>query len=138
MEKISGNNSDKIEMLEYWENGLSKTDLVTEAIIKVEQITGSILLFSRSDDQVWTSSQMADMIESRLMNNSFEYSFQNIKYENTGHLISTNPDDALSYRTGKIKINGKEYEYEFGGTYEGDYKAKQNAKIKLMTFIEKM
>lgn len=138
MEKISGNNSDKIEMLAYWENGLSKTDLVNKAFIKVEQITGPILLFSGTDDKVWPSSDMADMIEKRLENNSFEYPFQSIKYENAGHFISTNPDDYSSYRTGKIKISGKEYKYEFGGTDEGDYKAKQDARIELMKFIEKI
>lgn len=138
MEKISGNASDKIEMIGYWENGLSKTDLVNKAYIKVEQITGPILLFSGIDDKVWPSSQMADMIEIRLENNSFEYSFQNIKYENAGHFISTNPDDDSSYRTGIININGKEYKYEFGGTDDGDFRAKQDARIELMKFIEKI
>ena len=61
MEKISGNNSDKIEMIVYWESGLSKTDLGNEAFIKVEQITGPVLLFSGIDDKVWPSSDMADI-----------------------------------------------------------------------------
>lgn len=138
MEKLSGNNSNKIKMLAYWESGLSKTELVNKAIIKVEQIKGPVLLFSGNDDKVWPSSQMADMIERRLENNSLQYSFQNIKYEDAGHFISTNPDDNSSYRKGKIKIKGKEYEYEFGGTDEGDYTAKQDAKIKLMKFMEKI
>lgn len=138
MKKLSVNSLGKVEMLAYWKNGLLKTDLVNKAFIKVERITGPILLFSGIDDKVWPSSQMADMIEVRLENNSFEYSFQNIKYENAGHFISTNPDDDSSYRTGKIRINEKEYEYEFGGTDDGDYRAKQDARIELMKFIEKI
>ena len=138
MEKMSGNNSDKIETIAYWKNGLSKTDLVHKASIKVEEISGPILLFSGIDDKVWPSSQMADMIAARLENNNFKHSFQNIKYENAGHLISNNPDDDLGYRIGTLNINGKEYKHEFGGTDDGDFKAKQDARIKLMKFLEKI
>ncbi|MCH2083243.1 MAG: hypothetical protein MK226_12695 [Saprospiraceae bacterium] len=138
MEKITGNDSDQIQMLAYWENGLSKTDLVHNALIKVERISGPILLFSGKDDKVWPAAQMADMIQERLETNSFTYPFQNIKYENAGHFISSNPDDRSSYRTGTIIINGKEYQYEFGGTEEGDYQAKQDARIALMKFIEEI
>ena len=41
-------------------------------------------------------------------------------------------------RTGIININGKDYEFEYGGTNEGDYKAKQDAKMKLLYFIENL
>ena len=138
MNKITGNESNKIRMVEYWKKGLQKTDFIEQAAIKVEKINGPILLFSGHDDQVWPSSIMADMIEKRLEANSFKYSFQNIKYENAGHLISSNPDDNTSYRTGTINISGKNYEYEFGGNDDGDFKAKQDAKMKLMEFLEKI
>lgn len=138
MDKIKGNESKKIDLLEYWNNGLTKTEFITQAAIKVENINGPILLFSGNDDKVWPSSIMADMIQKRLEDYSFMYSFQNIKYDNAGHLISNNPDDDSSYRTGRINIDGKDYEYEFGGNDIGDFKAKQNAKIKLMEFIQKI
>ncbi len=138
MDKISVNDSGKIKMVEYWKNGLSKTDLVNKATIKAEKINGPILLFSGSDDKVWPSSIMADMIEKRLKENNFKHSFQNIKYKNAGHLISNNPEGNSNFRTGTININGKDYEYEFGGTNDGDFKAKKDAKIKLIEFIEKI
>lgn len=138
MDKISGNQLNSINMLEYWNKGLQKADFIGPAAIKVEKINGPILLFSGKDDQVWPSSIMADMIEKRLETNTFEHSFQNIKYENAGHLISSNPDDNTSYRTGTINISGKDYEYEYGGNDEGDFKAKRDAKLKLMEFLEKI
>lgn len=138
MNKISGNNSNKIITYEYWKNGLSKTDFVKKAHIKVEKINGPIILFSGEDDKVWPSSIMADMIESRLMENNFQYSFQNLKYKNSGHLISTNPETNSNSRTGIMNIKGKGYEYEFGGTNKGDSIAKVNAKIKLMEFLKKI
>lgn len=138
MEKITANESDKIEMIEYWKKGLSKEELVNHATIKTEKINGPILLFSGIDDKVWPSSLMADMIQENLKENNFKYSIQNIKYENAGHLISRRPEENSSSRTAIININGKDYEYEFGGTNEGDFKAKKDAKVKLMEFIEKI
>ena len=138
MDKISGTDSDKIETLEYWKRGLAKTDYVTQATIKVEKINGPILLFSGLDDMVWPSSLMADMIEQRIKESNFKNAFQSIKYEKAGHLISSNPEMNSDYRTGKMNINGKDYEFEFGGTKEGDQKAKQDAKIRLFEFIEKL
>lgn len=137
MDKISGNDSNKIETLAYWESGLAKTDYATQATIKVENINGPILLFSGKDDKVWPSSVMADMIEYRIKKDSFQYSFQNIKYENAGHLISGNPESNDDYRTGIMKINAKDYEFEYGGTTEGDKKAKQDAKMRFLDFMEK-
>ena len=138
MDKISGSDSDKIETLEYWKSGLDKTDYVTQATIKVEKINGPILLFSGLDDMVWPSALMADMIEQRIKESDFNNSFQSIKYEKAGHLISSNPEMNSDYRTGKMNINGKDYEFEFGGTKEGDQKAKQDAKMRLFEFIENL
>jgi len=135
MEKISGNKSGKVEMIDYWEKGLSKTDVVENAYIKVELITGPILLFSGIDDKVWPSAKMADMIEKRLEENNFTYPLKNVQYENAGHLISRNPEQKTDLRTGKINLGGREFEYEFGGTDDGDYKAKKDAKMKLMEFL---
>lgn len=136
MEKISGNDSNKIEFIEYWKNGLAQTDDVALATIRVEKTNGPILLFSGNDDLVWPSSLMADMIEQRIAESNFKHSFQNIKYENAGHLISTNPEINSGIRTRNISIDGKDYEFEYGGTTEGDRKAKQDATIRLMEFIK--
>jgi len=138
MDKISGNDSDKVETIEYWKSGLAKTELGTRAAIKAENINGPILLFSGKDDKVWPSAFMADMIEERINENNFKFSFESIKYENAGHLISSNPERTSEIRTGIMNIDGKDYEYEYGGTNEGDYKAKKDSAIRLMEFIEKL
>lgn len=138
MEKISGNDTNKIQTLDYWMAGLNKSDDVSNASIKVENIAGPILLLSGKDDQVWPSSIMADMIEKRINESNFEHGFQNIKYENAGHLISSHPDINSNTTTGTMKINGKDYEFELGGTFEGNKKAKQDAKDRIMEFIEKL
>lgn len=138
MEKISGSDSNIINTLVYWNEGLNKIDYVDKAIIKVEKINGPILLLSGKDDKVWPSTLMANMLEERIKENNFKYYFENIQYEEAGHLISSNPDASSEERTGNININGKDYEFEFGGTFEGDRKAKQDARIRVLEFIEKM
>lgn len=140
MEKISGNNSDKINTLEYWKTGLEKQEHVRNAAIKVERISGPILLFSGKDDKVWPAALMADMIEKRIKDHDFKHAFYNIQYENAGHLISRNPDSDsdTSERTGKLTIQDKEYEFAFGGTMEGDNKAKKLAKIKVFELINSL
>jgi len=138
MKKIKGSESEVVNMLDYWEKGLKKIDYIEKASIKVEQIKGSILLISGNDDKVWPSSKMADMIEKRLKDNRFEFLFKNFKYDNAGHSISNNPDSKSSYQTNTITIDGKKYKYEFGGTVEGNFKAKQNARCELMKFLKEI
>lgn len=135
MKKISGNDSNKINMLAYWEEGLANTDVVNNAIIKVERIAGPVVLFSGLDDKVWPSAKMADMIAKRLKENDFKYPVKNIQYENAGHLISSNPAQKSNERIGTIGIDGKKYEYLYGGTTEGDFKAKKDAKTHLIQFL---
>ena len=138
MEKISGNNTTKIQTLTYWINGLAKTNHVEKASIRVEEIEGPILLFSGTDDKIWPAAYMADMIEKRIKETNFKYQFQNIKYENAGHLISTHPNINSDIKTGSMTIDGKEYEFEFGGTSAGDTKAKKDARDKLFAFLEQL
>lgn len=138
MNKASGSNSGKIETLAYWKSGLAKTDDVMQATIKVEKTNGPVLLFSGKDDKVWPSSLMANMIEQRIKESNFQHSFLNIQYEEAGHLISSHPEINSDIKTGTININGKNYEYDNGGTMEGDKKAKQDAKIRVMEFLEKL
>ena len=138
MDRLSGGNSDTIETLNYWKNGLAKADYVSKAHIKVENINGPVLLFSGINDKVWPSAFMADMLEERIEQSDYKFSFQNIKYENSGHLISGHPEIQSDIRTGILKISGKSYEFEQGGTSSGDSIAKQDAKIRLLDLLEKI
>lgn len=136
MEKIKADSSNQIDMLGYWEKGLSQSSSVETATIPVENINGPILLISGNDDQVWPSAKMADMIEKRLKENAFAFTCLNLKYDNSGHSISGNPDDNTAYGPGYVRIGDQDYEYAFGGDAEGDFKAKQDARNQLMEFLK--
>lgn len=135
MNKIVGNNLNKITTLDYWKSGLEKEDKVNLASIKVEQINGPILLLSGKADKVWPSAYMADKIEQRIKEHNFQHSFQNIQYDNAGHLISANPEVSSTSRVGNMTIDGKDYEFEYGGTNEGDHAARQAAKSEVIEFM---
>ena len=140
MEKLKGSTKEKLDLLTYWNSGLGKSEFQESAAIKVERINGPILLFSGKDDAVWPSVKMANRIEQRLEINDFAYSFQNIQYENAGHLISRNPenDNDTKERFGKMRLDGKDYTFSFGGTQEGDNLAKKDAKKKVILFLERL
>jgi hypothetical protein len=140
MDKLKGEESEELDLLRYWNSGLNKSEYLESASIKVENINGPILLFSGKNDSVWPSAEMANSIEQRLEANNFAYSVQNIQYENAGHLISRNPenDNDTKARTEKMKLDGKDYSFSFGGTQEGDNLAKKDAKTKVFTFLESL
>lgn len=78
------------------------------------------------------------MIENRIKNSHFNFEFENIKYENAGHLISSNPNVPPSMRQGKMEIGGKSYDYNFGGTENGDMAAQKDASIRVFKFLSKI
>ena len=136
MEKLKAGESDKLNTLAYWSEGLTDSAALANAIIPIEKIKGPVLLLSGKDDKVWPSAQMADMLEARSKALSFAYPFENIQYENAGHLISTNPNQKEGPREGNMDIKGKSYSFEFGGSAEGDYQAKQDAIQRVWRFLE--
>ncbi len=140
MDKLKGGDSENLDLLAYWDAGLNKSEYLETASIKVENINGPVLLLSGKNDKVWPSAAMANNIEQRLKVNSFNFSVQNIQYENAGHLISRNPenDTDTEDREGSMKLEGKEYFFEFGGTQAGDNLAKKDAKTRVFAFLESL
>lgn len=138
MDKLKGTSSSTIETLSYWKKGLSDSAAVFNAAIKVENINGAILLLSGADDEVWPSAMMSDMIEKRIKMNNFNFEFENIKYGNAGHLISSNPNNPSLMRQGKMEIEGKSYDFNFGGTESGDMEAQKDAAQRVFKFLSKL
>ena len=68
-----------------YELGLADEAAVQRAVIPVEQIQGAILLVSGSDDQVWPSAVMAEVIVERLRAHDFPYPYQHLEFEGAGH-----------------------------------------------------
>jgi pimeloyl-ACP methyl ester carboxylesterase len=148
MEKIKGNETNKIETLSYWNKGLDDTLQVRKAAIKVERIGGPILLITPVDDKVWPSVRMSDMIMKRREENNFRFKYENIKYENAGHTVMSQkyrsmanfPFNLLSVTEdkGTMKIGDKVYEFEYGGTPEGNLAGQIDSRERIMEFLNKL
>ena len=78
------------------------------------------------------------MIENRINDSPSNFAVENIQYENAGHLVSGNPNFAATMRSGKMMINGRSYDFGFGGTAAGDMAAQKDASKRVFRFLSKL
>lgn len=135
MEKIKGGNEDTIDGLAYWNSGLDDTLQVNNSAIQVEKISGPILLLTPTDDQLWPSHRMSEMIVSRLRKYDFQYKVQNIKYEHAGHRLRLPLHKALTAEQIDIEIDGKKYGCNLGGTPWGNFQAQLDSREAVDDFV---
>lgn len=135
MEKINGNETNQLETLSYWNAGLDDSLKVSKAAIQVERIGGPILLITPVDDKVWPSFRMSEMIMNRLDDHDFKFNYENITYENAGHTISAQYSKSYTAEKGTMMVDGKEYEYAFGGTPSGTLAAQIDSRKRIMDFV---
>ncbi len=133
MPKIKGGKGTEIKTMPYWQKGLADSSKVKKALVKAENISGPILLISGKDDQVWPAAQMADILEKHLKSKDSKPKFQNIQYENAGHLISAKPGTFIP--SGFMDINGKKYKFDFGGTRKGNISSQKKALQNIMDYV---
>jgi uncharacterized protein len=137
MKKVKGGESETLDGLTYWNSGLDDTVQVEKSMIKVENIEGPILMITPSDDQLWPSKRMSEMITQRLRTNHFPYSFQNIVYKNAGHRLTLPLHKTLTAEQIDIEINGKVYGCNLGGTPLGNFRAQLDARDRVDEFVKR-
>ncbi len=81
-----------------------------DAVIRVEKITGPILLISSKMDNMWPSEAAAEQIMKRLKNCNFTYEYKHLSYDYGSHLFV--PMELKSTKffkgdRGKNKENGR-------------------------------
>ena len=96
------------------------------AAIKVEKITGPILLISSKMDVMWPSELAAEKIMKRLAENEFPYSYRHLSYEHGSHLFV--PLDLPSV---------KFFKGERGGNKEPARKDRMDSLTKTLEFVSK-
>jgi uncharacterized protein len=114
---------------EFYEAGLEKNaDKVPEAIIKVENISGPILLTSGGKDDVWPSLFMADQIEKRLKSKQFGYDVKHLHFPDAGHGIFGKLPDPNDTEAMQGLSAG-------GGSPEANFKARQETWAETFKFL---
>jgi dienelactone hydrolase len=109
---------DPNNVLSIYRNSLKQQEAVRRALIPVARIKGPILLFSATDDRMWPSVEMSEMIMRTLRDEAFSYPCEHIPYDNAGHTMT-------------------EY-YMMGGTEEGNRKARIDSTDKMLLFLNKL
>jgi len=96
----------QIEHRPLFEDALKNKEAIERATIHVEKIQGAVLLISGKDDRVWPSTQMAEMIVTRLRDSGHPRTFQHISYENAGHSFGLPGAAQTTNRTEVFKMGG--------------------------------
>jgi dienelactone hydrolase len=108
---------DPNNVLSIYRNSLKQQEAVSRALIPVSRIKGPILLFSATDDRMWPSVEMSEMIMRTLKDQDFSYPYEHIPYDHAGHTMT-------------------EY-YMMGGTEEGNRKARIDSTERMLLFLNK-
>ncbi|MBN2296012.1 MAG: alpha/beta fold hydrolase [Pirellulales bacterium] len=117
-----------------FETALMDERAVQEATIPVERIRGPVLLISGTDDQLWPSTMMCEMITDRLKANSHPFIYKHLKYEGAGHAISL-PDLQPDCYPIKVRHRITGITYALGGTPEANAIASKDAWKEVLKFL---
>lgn len=118
-----------------FEQALEDDVAVSKSTIPVERIRGPILLISGSDDRLWPSVRMSEMIRERLKAESHPFAFKHLAYEGAGHAISL-PDLPLEYYPSKARHVGTGITYALGGDPKINASASKEAWKEVLMFLE--
>ncbi len=106
------------------------------ATIAVEKTRGPILLVSGMDDQMWPSSDLADIALRRLQAHHHPFPYRHLKYEGAGHLIFV-PYTPTTVRDIGLPVEGfGGYLYHQGGHTRDDAEAGIDAWRHTLEFLE--
>ncbi len=109
-------------------------ETMKKAEIPIEKINGPVLLISGEDDQMWPSTQFADMAMDRLKAHHFKKPFFHFSYSGAGHAILPPyfPSNVINI---KHPVDGGFY--ALGGTPEANYRAGVDSWTKKLKFLKK-
>lgn len=71
-----------------YERALKNGVAVAAASIAVEDIEAPVLLISGTDDQLWPSTRLSEMVIERLKAHDHPFAYEHLRYEGAGHLLT--------------------------------------------------
>jgi dienelactone hydrolase len=119
----------------FYRSQLRDARAVERATIPVEKTRGPILLVSGIDDQMWPSSELADIAVRRLEAHWHPYPFRHLTYPGAGHTIIV-PYWPLTVRSISLRVQGLAgYLLSQGGTPKADAEAGVDAWQNTLEFL---
>jgi dienelactone hydrolase len=112
-------------------NGRPQSDLRSE--IAVENTHGPILLISGSDDTVWNSSAMTELLVRRLQLGHFAYEIDRLNYPHAGHIAGR--PEIIPGLQNWARNPFSNRDTEMGGTPSGNAQSSLDAAPKVLQFL---
>ena len=110
----------------FFERALDDEAAVAPASIAVEKIEAPVLLISGTDDRLWPSTRLSEMVIERLKVHEHPFPYEHLRYEGAGHMISLpGYEPARSWRD----------RYELGGSREANELANADSWTKVLGFL---
>lgn len=106
--------------LEFYTKSLNQEQFIQKALIKVENISGPIYLFSGEEDRQWPAKRMGEMIINRLQEKGFNYEYKHFSYPDVNHSFSAKRTESQ------------------GGTKEANQAALKDFEKKVLESLEKL
>jgi dienelactone hydrolase len=116
-------------------SGFGQEAMAMQAVIKVEQTQGSILVISGKEDRVWDSSSMADSVVARLKQFRFAYNVEQLEYPHAGHAAGR-PEIVPAWQ-GPTRNPTSGRDMEMGGTPKGNAESSLDAISKVIDFLQR-
>lgn len=110
----------------FYERVLKDERAVSAASIAVEKINGPVLLISGTDDQLWPSTRLSEMVIERLKAHGHPFPSEHLRYEGAGHLIALPGYEPARSWTRR---------YELGGSQEVNEAANADSWTKVRGFL---
>ncbi len=111
-----------------------KPEAMKRAQIPVEKINGAVLMTSGQDDQMWPSSQFAEIAMRRLRAHNFAKPFVHLSYPGVGHR-NRPPYFPTTDNIGQHPVDGALY--ALGGNPEAIYRASVDSWQKMLDFLKR-
>jgi dienelactone hydrolase len=132
---LTADRSRPIAFSDLYRSQLRNARAVERATIPVERTRGPILMVSGTDDQMWPSSEMADIAMRRLAQHRHPFPFRHLRYERAGHLILV-PYLPTTVRVSGLVVQGlQDYQLTMGGTPRADVEAGIDAWRNVLQFL---
>ena len=129
----------RVEYRSYFRKALLDTTFSNSFIIEAEHIPCPILMMSGSDDNVWPSADMSEIIEKRVLRSNQNARIERLVFPNAGHQFfwfGIHEPRILS-RSQTLRLTGiKKHRFTFGGTDEGNLSAMKSSQIKVLSFLQ--
>jgi len=108
----------------FYRSQLRDAMAVERATIPVENIRGPVQLVSGMDDQMWPSSELADIAFHRLEAHRHPFAFRHLKYPGAGHMILVPYWPLTGVRVITLSVEGlRDLQLAQGGSLKADAEA---------------